>query len=45
MMLSTGSIVMEGEILDAEGDGMFVHAIQGMRPDSVRLVNAFLSQR
>ena len=35
MVRSSGSVVIEGAIVDAKGDGMFVHAIQGMRPDSV----------
>jgi hypothetical protein len=32
---SSGSIVVEGQIVDAKGDAMFVHAIQGMRPNNV----------
>ncbi|WVQ80796.1 hypothetical protein IAT38_002901 [Cryptococcus sp. DSM 104549] len=32
---STGSVIVDGTVVDAKGDGMFVHAIQGMKPDSV----------
>lgn len=37
MMESTGSLVVEGEMIDAKGDAMFIHAIQCMRPDAVSL--------
>ncbi|KAK1924293.1 oxidative stress survival, Svf1-like protein [Papiliotrema laurentii] len=32
---SSGSVILDGQVVDAKGDGMFVHAIQGMRPDSI----------
>jgi len=35
LVVSTGSVVVEGQIVDAKGDAMFVHAIQGMRPNNV----------
>ena len=35
LMTSVGSLVVEGQVMDAKGDGMFIHAIQCMRPDSV----------
>jgi len=28
-------VVVDGAMVDIKGDGMFVHAIQGMRPDAV----------
>jgi len=31
---STGHLVINGKMVDADGQGMFVHAIQGLRPDS-----------
>lgn len=33
--LSKGHIISKGKAIDAEGVGMFVHAIQGMRPNLV----------
>lgn len=33
--ISEGSIVVNGQAVDAKGDATFIHAIQGMRPDSV----------
>lgn len=27
--------MVDGTVVDAKGEAMFVHAIQGMRPDSV----------
>ena len=35
LMKSSGSVVVDGKMLEATGDAMFVGAIQGMRPDSV----------
>ncbi|WWC89211.1 uncharacterized protein L201_004129 [Kwoniella dendrophila CBS 6074] len=32
---SSGTITIDGKPLDASGEGMFVHAIQGMRPNLV----------
>jgi hypothetical protein len=32
---SEGSVVINGSVVDVKGDAMFVHAIQGMKPDSV----------
>lgn len=32
---STGHFIIKGQAIDAEGQGMFVHAIQGMRPNLV----------
>jgi hypothetical protein len=32
---TSGSVIIDGQVIDAKGNGMFVHAIQGMRPDSV----------
>lgn len=32
---SQGQLMVEGKVIDAKGDGMFVHAIQGLRPDNV----------
>lgn len=32
---STGHFVMKGQAIDAHGQGMFIHAIQGMRPNLV----------
>lgn len=32
---SEGSIVVNGQVVDVKGDATFIHAIQGMRPDSV----------
>jgi hypothetical protein len=34
-MKSEGSVVINGSVVDITGDGTFIHAIQGMRPDSV----------
>ncbi|KAI9639430.1 oxidative stress survival, Svf1-like protein [Dioszegia hungarica] len=34
VMQSSGHVVINGQMVDAKGDGMFVHAIQGLRPDS-----------
>ncbi|KAN0063903.1 putative cell survival pathways protein [Thecaphora frezii] len=33
--LSQGHIISKGQAIDAKGQGMFVHAIQGMRPNLV----------
>lgn len=35
LVKSTGSLIIDGAVVDATGEAMFVHAIQGMRPDSV----------
>jgi len=32
---TSGLVIIDGEVIDVKGNGMFVHAIQGMRPDSV----------
>ncbi|ORY32787.1 oxidative stress survival, Svf1-like protein [Naematelia encephala] len=32
---SAGSIIVDGAVVDAKGEAMFVNAIQGMRPDSL----------
>lgn len=32
---SSGTIVIDGKAIDVGGEAMLVHAIQGMRPDSV----------
>jgi hypothetical protein len=32
---SEGSVVINGKVVDIVGDATFIHAIQGMRPDSV----------
>ncbi|CAO1625177.1 unnamed protein product [Parajaminaea phylloscopi] len=32
---STGHFIIKGQAIDAEGQGMFIHAIQGMRPNLV----------
>ncbi|OCF38717.1 survival factor 1 [Kwoniella heveanensis CBS 569] len=32
---SSGTITVDGETINGDGDGMFVHAIQGMRPNLV----------
>ena len=37
-MTTTGSLILDGKVVDAKGDGVFIHAIQGMRPDTVSLV-------
>ena len=34
---SEGSVVINGKVVDIVGDATFIHAIQGMRPDSVSL--------
>lgn len=36
---SEGSIVVNGQMVDVKGDATFIHAIQGMRPDSVSRSN------
>lgn len=33
--ISSGTIILEGQVIDAAGDGMFVHAIQGMMPNHI----------
>jgi len=35
MLTSTGSIVIDGAIVDAKGEATFIHAIQGMKPYNV----------
>ncbi len=35
MGFTKGSLIVEGKVVDAKGDAMFVHAIQGMRPNNV----------
>lgn len=35
MVESSGSIMLEGQVIDGAGSGMFVGAIQGMRPDTI----------
>ncbi|ORX36571.1 oxidative stress survival, Svf1-like protein [Kockovaella imperatae] len=35
MCQSTGSIVIDGEAIDTKGEATFIHAIQGMRPDTL----------
>ncbi|RXK37072.1 hypothetical protein M231_05660 [Tremella mesenterica] len=35
LMYSSGTFTLDGKVVDAKGDGMFVRAIQGMRPDSL----------
>jgi hypothetical protein len=32
---TSGLVIVDGQVIDVKGNGMFVHAIQGMRPDSV----------
>lgn len=32
---NTGMLVYKGEVFNVKGPGMFIHAIQGMRPDNV----------
>jgi hypothetical protein len=32
-------VVIDGKVLDIVGDATFIHAIQGMRPDSVSLLH------
>jgi hypothetical protein len=34
-VISSGQIMLGGQVLDTKGEAMFVHAIQGLRPDSV----------
>jgi hypothetical protein len=36
---SEGSVVIGGKVVDIVGDATFIHAIQGMRPDSVGPLN------
>ncbi len=38
--VSSGSIVHDGKVIDAKGDGCFIHAIQAMRADSVSTQNS-----
>ncbi|WVO16105.1 hypothetical protein L204_103772 [Cryptococcus depauperatus] len=35
LVYSSGSLVLDGQIVDVKGEAMFVHAIQGMRPNLV----------
>lgn len=37
MTKSSGQLVLDGNVIDMTGESTFIHAIQGMRPDSVRL--------
>lgn len=32
---STGQVMIDGQVVDAKGESMFVHAIQGMRPNLI----------
>lgn len=32
---SSGQIMIDGQVIDAKGEAMFVAAIQGLRPDAV----------
>jgi hypothetical protein len=32
---SSGQIMIDGKVIDAKGEAMFVAAIQGLRPDAV----------
>jgi hypothetical protein len=36
-VLSSGQIMVDGQMIDAKGEAMFVAAIQGLRPDAVSL--------
>lgn len=35
LVQSTGTLVLDGKVIDLAGEACFIHAIQGMRPDSV----------
>jgi hypothetical protein len=35
MTKSTGTLVLDGNVIDMTGESCFIHAIQGMRPDSL----------
>lgn len=35
LVKTTGTILLKGQPVDAAGDAMFVHAIQGMMPNKV----------
>jgi hypothetical protein len=37
MTKSSGQLVLDGSVIDMTGESTFIHAIQGMRPDSVCL--------
>jgi hypothetical protein len=39
---SEGSVVIGGKVVDIVGDATFIHAIQGMRPDSVGPLNNWI---
>ena len=41
LVKTTGTILIKGQPIDAAGDAMFVHAIQGLMPNKVSL-NVFL---
>ncbi|KAK8864504.1 hypothetical protein IAR55_001754 [Kwoniella newhampshirensis] len=35
LMHSAGTVIIDGQVVDAKGDAIFIHAIQGMRPNLV----------
>lgn len=35
LVQSTGTLVLDGKVIDLAGEACFIHAIQGMRPDSL----------
>lgn len=35
LMRSSGSLMLDGQVVDVAGEATFIHAIQGMRPNNI----------